>query len=620
MSNLNYAAINESFPIAGQDNDSEGFRGNFAAIKASLSEAQADLSELQLKSVLKQTLGGTATVANDLLGSTVKNGLYSNFNGLVPDAGETTFTGNQHTIHFSGVSENSGALQVFKISQNSLITFANWRISPVQFTSMRIHLISNGASAWTVQFSNSGGSVVFDQSNGIINQTVTLTGYTPGVTDPVHTVVDVWTYDGDTVFMRVLGNYTTLGELITSFGNVAIGGTLNATGTTESTSTSTGSVKLSGGIGIAKSANIGLNLNVAGSTESTSRTTGAVVITGGVGVAKRLNVGGNVILGTNTVNEVVIKGNLTVEGNTSLSTTSITIANINDISNVDTATGLVANQLLKYNGSNWVNANNNLNDVTDVNIVLPASGDALKYDAVTSTWTNNFDLVEYAVTINDNGSGTQEVFFLDGTALKTDAGDEFVLELTQGKKYRFNLSNASNAQAPLRFSTTADTSVPASITPYTTGVTVVGTAGTVGAYIEILVTDETPKILFLYGLEGSGMLDTSLLGAAYPVSVGGYYFTGSENLTSGASASLAKTASYFIANTSPKTATLMDGKDGQTKAFMFTSGNNTMTITVATPGWGGAGTILFDTPGQGCLLQYIDAKWFCIGNNGAVFA
>jgi hypothetical protein len=620
MSNLNYAAINESFPIAGQDNDSEGFRGNFAAIKASLSEAQADLTDLQLKSVLKQTLDDTDTVANDLLGSTIKNGLYSNFNGLVPDAGETTFTGNQHTIHFSGVSENSGALQVFKISQNSLITFANWRNTPVQFTSMRIHLLSNGLSAWTVQFSNSGGSVVFDQSNGIVNQTVTLTGYTPGVTDPVHTVVDVWTYDGDTVFMRVIGNYTTLGELITSFGNVTIGGTLNATGTTESTSSSTGAVKLSGGVGIAKSANIGLNLNVAGTTESTSKTTGAVIIAGGVGVNKRLNVGGNVVLGSTVTNEVVIRGNLTVEGNTSLSTTSITIANINDISNVDTATALTANQILKYDGTEWKNSNNNLNDVTDVNIVLPASGDALRYDAGTSTWTNNYDLVEYAVTIDDNGSGTQEVFFLDGVALRTDSGAEFDIELVPGKKYRFNLSNASNAQAPLRFSTTPDTSVPSSITPYTTGVTIQGTAGTVGAYIELRVSSDTPKILFLYGLEGGGMLDTSLLGAAYPVSVGGFYFTGSENLVSGAAASLAKTASYFTATTTPATATLMEGKDGQTKAFMYTAGDSTMTISVVNPGWGGAGTILLDTIGQGCLLQYINNKWFCVGNNGAVFA
>ena len=619
MSNLNYGAINEAFPIAGQDNDSEGFRGNFAAIKASLSEAQTDLSDLQLKAVLKETLAGSATVANDLLGSTIKNGLYSNFNGLVPDAGETTFTGNQHTIHFSGVSENSGALQVFKISQNSLITFANWRITPVQFTSMRIHLLSNGASAWAVQFSNTGGSVVFDQANGIVDQTITLTGYTPGVTDPVHTVVDVWTYDGDTVYMRVLGNFTTQGELITSFGNVTVGGVLNATGTTESTSPSTGAVKISGGVGIAKSANVGLNLNIAGTTESTSKTTGAVIIAGGVGVAKRLNVGGNVILGTTTTNEVVIRGNLTVEGNTSLSTTSITIADINDISNVDTATSLTANQILKYDGSDWKNSNNNLNDVTDVNIVLPASGDALRYDAGTQTWTNNYDLVEYTVTIDDNGSGTQEVFFLDGTALKTDAGSEYVLEFSQGKKYRFDLSNSSNGPAPLRFSTTADTSVPSSITPYTTGVTVHGTAGTAGAYVEILINSETPKILFLYGLEGAGMLDTSLLGAAYPVSVGGFYFTGSEDLTDTDPASLAKTASYFTAN-SPITATLMEGKDGQTKAFMHNAGASTMTITVVNPGWGGAGTILFDAVGQGCLLQYINNKWFCVGNNGAVFA
>jgi hypothetical protein len=64
----------------------------------------------------------------------------------------------------------------------------------------------------------------------------------------------------------------------------------------------------------------------------------------------------------------------------------------------------------------------------------------------------------------------------------------------------------------------------------------------------------------------------------------------------------------------------MEGKDGQTKAFMYTAGDSTMTISVVNPGWGGAGTILLDTIGQGCLLQYINNKWFCVGNNGAVFA
>jgi hypothetical protein len=47
-----------------------------------------------------------------------------------------------------------------------------------------------------------------------------------------------------------------------------------------------------------------------------------------------------------------------------------------------------------------------------------------------------------------------------------------------------------------------------------------------------------------------------------------------------------------------------------------------MVITVTNAGWktSGTGTITFDTIGDACTLQYINAKWFCIGNNGCVFA
>jgi len=619
-SQINFNAVDITYPVAGQDNDSEGFRGNFAAIQNGLETAKSEISDLQAKAVLIETLGTeTATVANDLFGSTIKNGLYSNFNGIVPDSGETTFTGSQHTIHFSGTSENCGALQVFKISQNSLITFADWRVEPVQFSSIRIHLISNGSSNWTVRFSNSGGTVVFDRDSGVVDETVTLIGYQVGVTDPVHTIVEAWTYDGDIVYMRSLGNFTSYGALVAQFGNVSLTGVLTSTNATDSTTTTTGAVKIAGGVGIVKNANIGGNLAVIGATDSTTITSGAVVVSGGVGIAKNLNVGGNVRLGNGSLDTVYITGDLVVEGNTSLSTTSVTIADINDITNVDTATALVATQVLKYNGSLWVNANNNVSNLADADIEFPATGDSLKYDAGTGKWTNNLDLVEYAVTVDDNGSGTQEVFFLDGTALKTSTGDEFGLEFSQGKKYRFDLSDASNAAAPLRFSTTADTEVPASITPYTTNVTVSGTAGTANAYVEILVTSDTPRILFVYGDESGSMIDTSLVGAAYPISVGGYYFTGSENLVSGGVASPGKTASYFSAITA-STATLPEGRDGQTKALMLNDGADSMIITVANPGWTGDGTITFDAVGQSCLLQYINNKWFCIGNNGATFA
>ena len=47
MSNIISNDIDESFPIAGQDNDSQGFRDNFSVIKNSLATARAEVTELE---------------------------------------------------------------------------------------------------------------------------------------------------------------------------------------------------------------------------------------------------------------------------------------------------------------------------------------------------------------------------------------------------------------------------------------------------------------------------------------------------------------------------------------------------------------------------------------------
>jgi hypothetical protein len=93
----------------------------------------------------------------------------------------------------------------------------------------------------------------------------------------------------------------------------------------------------------------------------------------------------------------------------------------------------------------------------------------------------------------------------------------------------------------------------------------------------------------------------------------------SENLTSGSAANLALTTSYFSTVTS-STATLAAGVEGQIKTFVMYEESGNMVITVTNAGWGGAGTITFNATGEACTLQYINAKWFCIGNNGATFA
>ena len=91
----------------------------------------------------------------------------------------------------------------------------------------------------------------------------------------------------------------------------------------------------------------------------------------------------------------------------------------------------------------------------------------------------------------------------------------------------------------------------------------------------------------------------------------------SEDLATTAAANLALTTSFF-STVSAETATLAAGVDGQIKVFAMTLASGNMVITVANAAWGS--TITFTTAGQACTLQYINNKWFCIGNNGAVFA
>ena len=92
----------------------------------------------------------------------------------------------------------------------------------------------------------------------------------------------------------------------------------------------------------------------------------------------------------------------------------------------------------------------------------------------------------------------------------------------------------------------------------------------------------------------------------------------SEDLNDTAAANLALTTSFFSTVTG-ETATLAAGVNGQIKTFAMFLASGNMVITVTNAGWGGS-TITFTTTGQACTLQYINGKWFCIGNNGATFA
>jgi len=118
----------------------------------------------------------------------------------------------------------------------------------------------------------------------------------------------------------------------------------------------------------------------------------------------------------------------------------------------------------------------------------------------------NRNLATFAKDVQTDGS-------LKGIAVTvTVAGGKFVIDGTsqqdmfipKGVKYRFDVSDSSNSNHPLRFSTTSD-GTHGSGSAYTTGVTTSGTAGSSGAYVEVQLQQDAPDQLYYYCGNHSGM-------------------------------------------------------------------------------------------------------------------
>ena len=104
------------------------------------------------------------------------------------------------------------------------------------------------------------------------------------------------------------------------------------------------------------------------------------------------------------------------------------------------------------------------------------------------------------------------------------------------------------------------------------------------------------------------------------------YLPSTQNLGTGSGAlgaiNLTTTATYFVTSGGAATATLAAGVTGQIKTIMMAADGGDMVVTVTNAGWksSGTGSITFNDIGDAVTLQYINSKWYCIGNNGTVFA
>lgn len=99
----------------------------------------------------------------------------------------------------------------------------------------------------------------------------------------------------------------------------------------------------------------------------------------------------------------------------------------------------------------------------------------------------------FTVTVVSTGSGNK--YAIDGVQQDT-------IMIGAGLTYKFDQSNGTNLNHPLRFSTNDNNSPSA---PYTTGVTAAGIPGNSGAYTQIEVAADAPSTLYYYCTNHSGM-------------------------------------------------------------------------------------------------------------------
>lgn len=140
MSSINPNNIDGTYPIAGQDNDSQGFRSNFTNIKNNLQFALDELEDLQLNAVLKAPLGSVGQTTTD---NTLNYELFSEaqLTRTVEKTANTVPSTSTPTINWE-----DGNHQRLFLSENLTLSFTGWPDSNL-YTKLRLEVLVGNTSA-----------------------------------------------------------------------------------------------------------------------------------------------------------------------------------------------------------------------------------------------------------------------------------------------------------------------------------------------------------------------------------------------------------------------------------------------------------------------------------------
>ena len=255
-SQVNPNNIDGAYPVAGQDNDSQGFRDNFTNIRNNFTFVKAELEDLQNKAILKSALTNS-TLDNDLDGSSIVNPALTSWSETYLNVGSVTST---VEINFA-----DGNFQ--RITLGSAVTLSFTSTSwPSSGKAARLVLwVSVPNSAYTLTLPGSVTLGDVDTIAGISGSVISFNGAEIGNSQDYFfefTTVN----GGTTLSIRDL----TRNRVHMHSGLKVTGGNIVANATTVSTSATTGALVVIGGAGVAGNTFIGGNVYHAGGTIGTN--------------------------------------------------------------------------------------------------------------------------------------------------------------------------------------------------------------------------------------------------------------------------------------------------------------------------------------------------------------
>lgn len=183
--------IDAQYPVAGQDNDTQGFRDNFQIIKTALETAKNEITTIQdnrARLDIENNFQGTLLTDGTLNASTES---FTAIGGVLTSQ-ELSFTnGMYQSIRFA--EEAAGTTVSF--------TLSNFPTTGDRVAKFRVQFFGVDGEPVTVTFGALGGATVYKSPNF----PGTLLIDSP--TEP--TIIDFWSYDGGNsyVFAEYIGRF-----------------------------------------------------------------------------------------------------------------------------------------------------------------------------------------------------------------------------------------------------------------------------------------------------------------------------------------------------------------------------------------------------------------------------